>query len=90
MTELDVYNQVKFPLYTDNNSILALIKNPVFYERTKYILVKYYYIRQLIEERVLDLVYINTKDQKSNGLTKLLNKNKFKEFLIQLGFYIKT
>src|SRR5271168_5110705 len=62
ITELDVYNQVKFPLYTDNNSALVLAKNPVFYERTKYILVRYYYIRQLIEERVLDLVYINTKD----------------------------
>ena len=73
---------MKFSLYTDNNSALALAKNPVFYKRTKHILVRYYYIRQLIEEGVLDLVYINTKDQKSDGLTKLLNKNKFKEFLI--------
>ena len=81
---------MKFPLYTNNNSVLALVKNSVFYKRIKYILIKYYYIRQLIEEGVLDLVYINTKDQKSNGLTKLLDKNKFKEFLIQLGFYIKT
>jgi len=45
MTKLDVYNQVKFPLYTDNNSALTLVKNPVFYKRTKYILVKYYYIK---------------------------------------------
>ena len=90
ITELDVYNQVKFPLYIDNNSALALVKNLVFYKRTKYILVRYYYIRQFIKEKVLDLVYINTKDQKSDGLIKLLNKNKFKEFLIQLGFYIKT
>ena len=82
MTELDVYNQAKFPLYTDNNSALTLAKNPVFHERTKHILVKYYYIRQLIEEGIIDLVYINTKDQKSDSLTKLLDKTKFKEFLI--------
>ena len=90
MTELDVYNQVKFLLYTDNNSALVLAKNLVFYKRTKHILVKYYYIRQFIKERVFNLIYINTKNQKSDELTKLLNKNKFKEFLIQLGFYIKT
>jgi methyl coenzyme M reductase subunit D len=89
MTELGVYNQGKFLIYTDNNSALALARNPVFHERTKHIAVKYHYIRQLIEEGTIDLVYINTKDQKSDGLTKLLNKTKFKEFLIQIGLFIR-
>ena len=89
MTELGAYNQAKFPIYTDNEGALALAKNPVFHERTKHIAVKYHYIRQLIEEGTIDLVYINTKDQKSDGLTKPLDKTKFKEFLIQLGLYIK-
>ena len=82
MTKLGFYNQVKFFLYTDNNSVLALAKNLVFYKRTKYIAVKYYYIRQFIKKGIINLVYISTKDQKSNSLTKLLNKTKFKEFLI--------
>jgi hypothetical protein len=90
MTELDVYNQAKFPIYTDNNGALALAKNPVFHERTKHIAVKYYYIRQLIEKGTVDLVYINTKDQKSDGLTKPLDKTKFKEFLIQIGLFIRS
>ena len=82
-------SQAKFPIYTDNKGALALAENPVFHERTKHIAVKYHYIRQLIEEGTIDLVYINTKDQKSDGLTKPLDKTKFKEFLIQLGLYIK-
>ena len=86
MTELGVYNQAKFPIYTDNSGALALAKNPVFHERTKHIAVKYYYIRQLIEKGIINLVYINTKDQKADGLTKPLNKTKFKEFLIQKSF----
>jgi hypothetical protein len=87
MTELGAYSQAKFPIYTDNEGALALAKNPVFHERTKHIAVKYHYIRQLIEEGIIDLVYINTKGQKSDGLTKPLDKTKFKEFLVQLGFY---
>ena len=87
MTELGAYTQSKFPIYSDNNSALALAKNPVFHDRTKHIAVKYYYIRQLIKEETIDLVYINTRDQKSDGLTKPLDKTKFKEFLVQLGFY---
>ena len=57
----------------------------MFHKRTKHIAVKYYYIRQLLEEGIIDLVYINTKDQKSDGLTKALDKTKFKEFLTQIG-----
>jgi hypothetical protein len=49
MTELGAYKQTKFLIYTDNNSALALAKNPVFHKRTKHIAVKYYYVRQLIE-----------------------------------------
>ena len=86
MTELDVYRQTKFLIYTDNNRALVLAKNPIFYEWTKHIAVKYHYIRQLIEEGTIDLVYINTKDQKSDRLTKLLDKTKFRKFLAQLGF----
>ena len=85
MTELDVYNQAKFPIYTDNQGALALAQNPVFHERTKYIAVKYHYIRSLLEEGVIDLVYINTKDQKADGLTKALDKIKFRRFLTQIG-----
>ena len=85
MTELDVYNQAKFPIYTDNQGALALAQNPVFHERTKHIAVKYHYIRSLLEEGVIDLVYINTKDQKADGLTKALDKIKFRRFLTQIG-----
>ena len=87
MTKLDVYNQDKFFIYTNNSDVLALAKNLVFYKRTKHIIIKYYYIRQLIKKGIIDLVYINTKDQKANGLTKPLDKTKFKEFLIQIGLF---
>jgi hypothetical protein len=38
-------------------------------------------------EGVIDLIYIPTKDQKSNGLTKPLEKVKFKEFIKYLYNY---
>jgi hypothetical protein len=82
IAELRAYNQTKFPIYTDNKGALALARNSVFYKRTKHIAVKYHYVMPLIEKGTINLVYINIKDQKSDGLTKLLNKTKFKEFLI--------
>jgi hypothetical protein len=86
LTELGQYRQKKFPIYTDNNGALLLAKNPVFYKRTKHIAVKYHYIRDLIDQGLIDLLYISTQNQKSDGLTKPLDKIKFKEFLSYLGF----
>ena len=58
----------------------------MFHERTKYISVKYHYIRYLIDQGIIDLIYINTQEQKADGLTKALEKVKFKGFLDYLGF----
>jgi len=87
--ELGFYKQDKFPLYTDNNGALQLGYNPIFHERTKHIAVKYHYIRNLILEGIIDLIYIPTKNQKADGLTKPLDKIKYKEYLKHLSFLIK-
>lgn len=90
LKELGYYKQSIFPLYTDNNSALLLAKNPVFHERTKHINVKYYYIRDLIEKQIIDLLYINTIKQKADGFTKPLERVKFNYFLEHLGFKAPT
>ena len=86
LKELGYYKQEKFPLYTDNNGALLLAHNPVFHERSKHIAVKYHYIRELIYKGIIDLIYIPTNEQKSDGLTKPLEKVKFKQFLKYLNF----
>ena len=62
-----------------------MAKNPVFHERTKHIAVKFHYIRELLNKGIIDLYYISTNEQKADGLTKPLDKIKFKAFLQQLG-----
>jgi hypothetical protein len=81
LEELGLYKQNKFPLYTDNNGALLLANNPIFHERTKHIAVKYHYIRDLIDKGIIDLIYIPTKEQRADGLTKPLDKNLFREFV---------
>ncbi len=86
LEELGYYKQNKFPIYTDNNGALLLAKNPIFHERTKYIAVKYHYIRELIIKGIIDLNYIPSKDQKADGLIKPLDKAKFNSFLGYIAF----
>ena len=37
-------------LFCDNNSTIALSKNPVFHGRSKHIRIKYHFIRDLVKE----------------------------------------
>jgi hypothetical protein len=66
-------------LRVDNQSILALAKNPVFHERSKHIRVRYHFIRACLAEGSIKVRYINTKDQLAYLLTKPLGRIKFLE-----------
>jgi hypothetical protein len=81
LKELNLYNQEKLPLYTDNNGALLLAKNPVFHERTKHIAVKYHYIRDMINKGIIELIYIPTEKQRADGFTKPLSRVKFNRFI---------
>ena len=46
----------------DNTGVIKLLDNPEFYKKTKHIDIKYHFIRELVEENKIRLLYINTKE----------------------------
>jgi hypothetical protein len=72
-------------LRVDNKSALALVKNPVFHERSKHIRVRYHFIRGYLKEGSFNARYINIKDQLADLLTKLLGRIKFHELCSRIG-----
>jgi hypothetical protein len=72
-------------LRVDSKSALALAKNPIFYERSKHIRVRYHFIRGCLEEGNFKACYINTKDQLTDFLTKPLGRIKFLELYSRIG-----
>ena len=57
----------------DNTGVIKLLDNPEFYKKTKHIDIKYYFIRELVEENKIRLLYINTKEQLADPLTKVIS-----------------
>jgi hypothetical protein len=47
--ELTGTQSKKVTLMVDNNSAIALMKNPVFHGRSKHIDIKYHFIRECVE-----------------------------------------
>ena len=57
----------------------------MFHDKSKYIEIKYQYIRDMVEKGVVKLQYIATDEQVIDVLTKLLSKVKFEYFRDKLG-----
>ena len=61
-------------LNIDSQSAIQLSKNPVFYDRSKHIDVRYHFIRECVEENRVTVESIGTKDQLADILTKTLGR----------------
>lgn len=60
------------PLYIDNNSALKLTRNPEFHSRSKHIDVKHHFVREKVEEGLINTQRVNTKDNLADVFTKAL------------------
>lgn len=57
-----------------NKSAIAFAKKPVFHNRSKHIDTRYYYIRECIRRKGIQLEYVKAHDQVADIFTKLLKK----------------
>lgn len=72
-------------IYCDNQSAIALAKDPKFHARTKYIAIEEHWVREKIKDGTIELDYVSTTKQMADGLTKALPKDAFLEFRDLLG-----
>ena len=73
------------PLYCDNQSAIALAQNDNYHARTKHIDIRYHFIRYVIEEGHIKLIYCPTDEMTADTLTKALHSIKAKHFASALG-----
>ena len=64
-------------VYCDNSSTIDISKNPVQHSKTKHIEIRYRFIRDLVERKILALEYILTECQNADIFTKPLDRSKF-------------
>ena len=64
-------------VFCDNMSAINLSKNPVQHLKSKHIEIWYHFIRDLEEEKIMCLEFINTDNQKADIFTKPLDGPRF-------------
>ena len=78
-------SQETMVVYYDNSSAIDISKNLVQHSKTKHIEIRYHFIRDLVERKVVDLEYIPTKRQNANIFTKPLDRSMFESFRQVIG-----
>ena len=60
-------------VFYDNTSVINLSKNPIQHSKSKHIEIRYHFIRDLVEDKVVCLEFIYTDNQKADIFTKPLD-----------------
>ncbi|KAJ0491696.1 putative RNA-directed DNA polymerase [Helianthus annuus] len=72
-------------IWCDNKSATFLTKNQAYHSRSKHIDIRFHYIRDLVEERKVELKFCATEEQVADVFTKPLGKEQFCYLRSRLG-----
>ena len=72
-------------IFCDNTSAINLSKNLVQHSKSKLIEIQYHFIRDLVEEKIVWLEFINTDNQKADIFTKPLDGPQFESLRKTIG-----
>ena len=72
-------------VYCDNSNAIDISKNPIQHSTTKHIKIRYHFIRDLVERKIVALEYISTECQNADIFTKPLDRSKFETLRQVIG-----
>nr|GEU63184.1 retrovirus-related Pol polyprotein from transposon TNT 1-94 [Tanacetum cinerariifolium] len=75
----------KIPMYCDNKSAIALCCNHVQHSWSKHIDIRYHFIKEQVENEVIELYFVNTEYQLADLFTKALGRERIEFLINKLG-----
>nr|GEZ91513.1 retrovirus-related Pol polyprotein from transposon TNT 1-94 [Tanacetum cinerariifolium] len=75
----------KIPMYCDNKSAIALCCNNVQHSRSTHIDIRYHFIKEQVENGVIELYFVNTEYQLADLFTKALGRERIEFLINKLG-----
>nr|GEW08197.1 retrovirus-related Pol polyprotein from transposon TNT 1-94 [Tanacetum cinerariifolium] len=82
------FNYNKIPLYCDSQSAITISCNLVQHSCTKYIHTRYHFIKEQVENGIIELYFVRTEYQLADMFTKALSKDRFK-YLVSLKLFLQ-
>ncbi|XP_055633344.1 uncharacterized protein LOC129773723 [Toxorhynchites rutilus septentrionalis] len=84
--QLQIFGMHQIPIRCDNKSAICIAQNQGYNPRTKHLDIRYHFVRDVLDQGVVELGYVNTKQQPADGFTKALAIRKLEENKRLIGF----
>jgi len=84
LEDYSVYES-KILIYYDNKAVISLSKNPTLHSRAKHIEIKHQFIRDHVQNDIVDLQFVPTDEQLADIFTKSLTEERLILLRSQLG-----
>ena len=84
LNEFDHEKSQQVIIQVDNKSVIALVENSMHHDKIKHIEIRYHFIREKIIEELIKLIFVSTKDEVVDELTKSLIDETFIKYIKKL------
>ena len=72
-------------IFTDNQAAISISHHPEFHAHMKHIDINYHFLCDLISDKTINMVYVNTKDKLADLFTKGLAWTTHQDLTYQIG-----
>ncbi|GJV94103.1 hypothetical protein Tco_1541916 [Tanacetum coccineum] len=79
------FNFMNTKIHIDNESTISVIKNLVAHSRTKHIEIRFHFIRDCYEKRLIEVIKIHTDHNVADLLTKGFDVTRFNFLVVSIG-----
>ncbi|KAK3001020.1 hypothetical protein RJ639_020680 [Escallonia herrerae] len=87
LQDLGCVSKQPIKLYCDNKVACDIAHNPVQHDRTKHVEIERFFIKEKLDEKIVELPHIRSEDQLADILTKAVSSRVFLKFLSKLGMW---
>jgi hypothetical protein len=85
MEELHLRHKGPIDVYQDNRSTITLATGPGTFKRSKHALVRHAYVRELVKNGQINIVWVKSEDMIADILTKIMVGDKYQQCRKSIG-----